>query len=86
MPNSKKIIDPNKKVNLHAEMTHAERETLKKWKGPRKHWREWLLSIPQLLRERQDKIENLQLQIELLKRDKQQLEERCRRLQEELDG
>ncbi len=85
MANSKKNIDPNKKVNLHAEMSYAEREELKKWKGPRKHWREWLLSIPQLLRERQDKLENLELRIELLERDKHELEERCRRLQEKLN-
>ena len=80
------MVDPNKPVNLHAEMTYEERELLKKWKGPRKRWREWLLSIPQLLREKQDKIENLTLKITILKRDKNELEERCRRLQEELDG
>lgn len=79
------MVDPAKLVNLHAEMTYEERELLKKWKG-RKRWRAWLLSIPQLLREKADKIENLELQLELAERDKRELEERCRRLQEELNG
>ena len=77
------MVDPGKLVNLHAEMTHAERELLKKWKG-KKQWREWLLSIPQLLREKQDKIENLKLKLNILERDKKEAEERCRRLQERL--
>lgn len=77
------MVDPGKLVNLHAEMTHAERETLKRWKG-KKQWREWLLSIPQLLREKQDKIENLKLKLSILERDKKEAEERCRRLQERL--
>ncbi len=77
------MVDPGKLVNLHAEMTYAERELLKKWKG-KKQWREWLLSIPQLLREKQDKIENLKLKLSILERDKKEAEERCRRLQERL--
>jgi len=78
-------VDPKKLVNLHAEMTREERELLKKWRG-RKRWREWLLSIPQLLREKQDEIENLRLKLKLSERDKHDLEIRCKRLQERLDG
>lgn len=78
-------IDPKRLVNLHAEMTFEERELLKKWKG-KKQWREWLLSIPQLLREKQDKIENLKLKLKLSERDNNDLEARCKRLQERLDG
>jgi len=77
-------IDPAKLVNLHVEMTHEERELLKKWRGP-KRWRAWLLSVPQLLREKSDKIENLELQLELSERDKNDLETRCKQLQERLD-
>lgn len=78
-------IDPKKLVNLHAEMTYEERALLKKWKGP-KQWREWLLSIPQRLREKQDEIENLKLKLKISERDKHDLEARCKRLQERLDG
>ena len=77
------VNSPSDLVNLHAEMRRDEREELRKWKGT-KHWREWLLSIPQLLRERADKIENLELKLQIAERDKHELEERCRRLQERL--
>ena len=70
-------------VNLHVEMTVEERETLKKWKG-RKKWKEWLFSIPRLLREAADAREKAELKLEIAMRDKTELEERCQHLQKEL--
>ncbi len=70
-------------VNLHVEMTAEERETLKKWKG-RKKWKEWLLSIPRLLREAADAKEIAELKLERATRDIKDLEERCQHLQREL--
>jgi len=71
-------------VDLHVEMTVEERALLKKWKG-REKWRGWLLSIPRLLREAADARENAELKLEIAMRDKKELEERCQRLQRELE-
>ncbi len=70
-------------VNLHVEMTVEERETLKKWKG-RKKWKEWLFSIPRLLREAADAREIAELKLEKAMREIKDLEERCQHLQREL--
>lgn len=70
-------------VNLHVEMTVEERELLRKWKG-RKKWREWLLSIPRLLREAADAKEIAELKLEKATRGVKDLEERCQHLQGEL--
>ena len=71
-------------VNLHVEMTVEEREILRKWKG-RKKWKEWLFSIPRLLREAADAREIAELKLENATRDVKDLEERCQRLQRELE-
>ena len=71
-------------VNLHVEMTVEERELLRKWKG-RKKWKEWLFSIPRLLREAADAREIAELKLENATRDVKDLEERCQRLQRELE-
>ncbi len=71
-------------VNLHVEMTVEEREILRKWKG-RKKWKEWLFSIPRLLREAADAREIAELKLENATRDVKDLEERCQRLQKELE-
>lgn len=70
-------------VDLHIEMTVEERELLRKWKG-RKKWKEWLLSIPRLLREAADARENAELKLEIARRDIRELEGRCQHLQKEL--
>lgn len=70
-------------VDLHIEMTVEERELLRTWKG-RKKWKEWLLSIPRLLREAADARENAELKLEIARRDIRELEERCQHLQKEL--
>jgi len=70
-------------VDLHVEMTVEERELLRKWKG-RKKWKEWLLSIPRLLREAADAREIAELKLEKATRDIKDLEERCQHLQREL--
>ena len=70
-------------VNLHVEMTVEEREILRKWKG-RKKWREWLFSIPRLLREAADAREIAELKLEKATRDVKDLKERCQHLQKEL--
>jgi len=70
-------------VDLHVEMTVEERELLRKWKG-RKKWKEWLLSIPRLLREAADAREIAELKLEKATRDVKDLEERCQHLQREL--
>jgi len=67
-------------VDLHVEMTIEERELLRKWKG-RKKWKEWLLSIPRLLREAADAREIAELKLEKAMRDVKDLEERCQHLQ-----
>ena len=71
-------------VNLHVEMFPEERELLRKWKG-RKKWKVWLLSIPQLLRNASDEREKAELKLEIAMRDIKELEERCQRLQKELE-
>ena len=71
-------------VDLHVEMTIEERELLRKWKG-RKKWKEWLLSIPRLLREAADAREIAELKLEKATRDVKDLEERCQHLQKELE-
>ncbi|MBA7467573.1 hypothetical protein ES707_02794 [subsurface metagenome] len=70
-------------VDLHVEMTVEERELLRKWKGKKK-WKEWLLSIPQLLREAADAREIAELKLEKATREIKELEERCQHLQREL--
>jgi len=70
-------------VNLHVEMTVEEREILRKWKGKKK-WREWLFSIPRLLREAADAREIAELKLEKAMREVKDLEERCQHLQKEL--
>jgi len=70
-------------VNLHVEMTVEEREILRKWKG-RKKWKEWLFSIPRLLREAADAREIAELKLEKATREIKDLEERCQHLQREL--
>ncbi len=70
-------------VNLHVEMTVEEREILRKWKG-RKQWKEWLFSIPRLLREAADAREIAELKLEKAMREVKDLEERCQHLQKEL--
>jgi len=70
-------------VSLHVDMTHEERELLRKWKG-RQKWKGWLLSIPRLLREAADAREKAELKLEIAKRDIVELEERCQHLQKEL--
>lgn len=72
-------------VDLHVEMTFEERELLKKWKG-RLKWKEWLLSIPRLLRDAADAKEREELKLEIARRDLEALTERCQRLQKELEG
>lgn len=71
-------------VNLHVEMFPEERELLRKWKG-RQKWKVWLLSIPQLLRNASDEREKAELKLEIAMRDIKELEERCQRLQKELE-
>ena len=55
-------------VNLHVEMTVEERELLRKWKGKKK-WKEWLFSIPRLLREAADAREIAELKLEKATRE-----------------
>jgi len=71
-------------VNLHVEMTPEERERLRRWKSGKK-WKEWLLSIPELLRNASDEREKAELRLEIARRDIKELEERCQRLQKELE-
>lgn len=71
-------------VNLHVAMFPEERERLRGWKGNKK-WKEWLLSIPELLRNASDEREKAELRLEIAMRDIKELEERCQRLQKELE-
>ena len=67
--------------HLHVPMSLEDFALLSKWKGPKK-WKPWLLSIPTLLREAADRAEKAELRLQLAERDKSDLEERCRRLQQ----
>lgn len=70
--------------HLHVELSPDEKALLVKWRGKLK-WKKWLLSIPQRLRDAADAKEKAELRLEIARRDITDLQDRCKRLQKELE-
>lgn len=70
--------------HLHVELTPGEKKILVGFRGS-KSWKDWLMSVGQLLRDAADAKEKAELRVELAHRDIKDLQERCKKLQKELE-